>query len=132
MSPTDACHAYCRAFRSREPEAIVSLFERRGVYEMPMLGQRLIGHGEIRAGAAQMFSLTESCSIVLSGIMASAEAAIAEGRLRAKLHRDPDPMDLPCAIALSMGRGGISRLSTYLDARPYRLWSDGPIFAPLD
>jgi hypothetical protein len=36
---------------------------------------------------------------------------------------------MPLALVMATEDGLISRLSTYLDARPYRLWSDGPIFA---
>ena len=38
---------------------------------------------------------------------------------------------MPASVVLEARDGKIARLSTYLDARPYRLWSDGPIFAPL-
>jgi len=54
---------------------------------------------------------------------------IGEGQLQAKLHRDPAPVAMTAAITLEARDGKIARLSTYLDARPYRLWTDGPIFA---
>jgi ketosteroid isomerase-like protein len=124
--------AYCRAFTSKDADTIVALFDRNGLYELPFMGQRLVGHGEIRAGLAQAFDLMESCSIEPAAIKSASAIAIAEGRLRAKLHRDRHPIDVPLAIVMKTNEGMISRLSTYLDARPFRLWSDGPIFATAD
>ena len=59
----------------------------------------------------------------------SARIAIAEGRLSAKLQRDAEGMEAPLAIVVEGHDERIARLATHLDARPYRLWSDGPIFA---
>jgi ketosteroid isomerase-like protein len=126
----DAFHAYCRAFEAKNAEAILALFDKKGLYELPLLGQRLMGEGEIRAGLARIFSIAESCSIEVSRVKSLPPMTIAEGRLRAKLHREAEPMELPCAIVLATSAGKIARLSKYLDARPHRLWSDGPIFAP--
>lgn len=129
MSPEDALQAYCKAFERKDIDRVVSLFDASGLYELPLLGQRLVGDAEIRAGLERVFSVADNCSIAFSGIKSSPAAAIAEGRLQAKLHRDPDPVDMPLAIVIETRDGKISRLSTYLDMRPYRLWSDGPIFA---
>jgi ketosteroid isomerase-like protein len=128
MPTEDMLRAYCTAFAARDVEAILALFARHGLYELPLLGQRLVGHGEIRAGLARVFDLAESCAIEIFGLK-SATTTIAEGRLRAKLHRGREPVEMPLAIVIATEDGLISRLSTYLDARPYRLWSDGPIFA---
>ncbi len=54
---------------------------------------------------------------------------IAEGKLQAKLKRDAAPVEMTAAVTLEAKDGKITRLSAYLDARPYRLWTDGPIFA---
>ncbi len=59
----------------------------------------------------------------------TAALIIAEGRLQAKLHRDAHAADIPLAVVLETQQNGIMRLSTYLDARPYRLWTDGTLFA---
>jgi ketosteroid isomerase-like protein len=128
MPTEDLLQAYCTAFAAKDVEAILALFGRNSLYELPLLGQRLVGHGEIRAGLARVFDLAESCAIEIFGLK-SATTTIAEGRLRAKLHRDREPVEMPLAIVMATEDGLISRLSTYLDARPYRLWSDGPIFA---
>jgi ketosteroid isomerase-like protein len=128
MPTEDLLQAYCTAFAAKDVEAILALFGRNSLYELPLLGQRLVGHGEIRAGLARVFDLAESCAIEIFGLK-SATTTIAEGRLRAKLHRDREPVEMPLAIVMATEDGLISRLSTYLDARPCRLWSDGPIFA---
>ena len=130
MRGEDAFYAYCLAFEAKDAEAILALFDNKGLYEMPLLGQRLMGEGEIRAGLARIFAIAESCSIEASRVKSLAPTTIAEGRLRAKLHRAAEPIELPCAIVLATSAGKIARLSKYLDARPHRLWSDGPIFAP--
>lgn len=130
MRGEDAFYAYCRAFEAKDAEATLALFDKKGLYELPLLGQRLMGEGEIRAGLARIFSIAESCSIEASRVKSLALTTIAEGRLRAKLHRAAEPIELPCAIVLATSAGRIARLSTYLDARAHRLWSDGPIFAP--
>jgi ketosteroid isomerase-like protein len=128
MPTEDMLHAYCTAFAAKDVEAILALFGKNGVYELPLLCQRLVGHGEIRAGLARVFEVAESCVIEIFALK-SATTTIAEGRLRAKLHRDREPVAMPLALVMATEDGLISRLSTYLDARPYRLWSDGPIFA---
>jgi SnoaL-like protein len=128
MPTEDMLHTYCTAFAAKDVEAILALFGRNGLYELPLLGQRLVGHSEIRAGLQRVFEVAESCAIEIFNLK-SATTAIAEGRLRAKLHRDREPVAMPLALVMEIEGSLISRLSTYLDARPYRLWSDGPIFA---
>jgi len=129
MSADQASRAYCLAFAARDADGLVALFDRGAIYGLPFLGQRLVGHGEIRAGLARAFSLMETCSIELSDLKSQSDTAIAEGRLNAKLHRDRQPIAAPLAMVIMMSGEKISRLSTYLDARSFRLWSDGPIFA---
>lgn len=129
MTPQDLLHAYAAAFGARDAEAISSLFAPNGLYELPLLGQRLVGAREIRAGLTEAFGLLEAAAIDISAVSTTATVAIAEGRLGAKLHRDPARVEMPLAIVVESGRGAIHRLTTHLDARPYRLWCDGPIFA---
>ena len=121
--------SYCTAFNSRALDAAVSLFAEHALFEMPLLGQRLVGRGEIAAGLRRMFDVTETARIECGGFKESDRALIAEGRLVAKLRRDPAPVAMPLAMTLEATDQKISRLSSYLDARPYRLWTDGPIFA---
>jgi ketosteroid isomerase-like protein len=73
--------------------------------------------------------VTERAQLTISDLSASGQVLIAEGALQAKLHRDTAPVTMPMAVVLEAKDGKIARLSAYLDARPYRLWSDGPIFA---
>jgi len=121
--------SYCKAFNGRSLDAALSLFSDHALFEMPLLGQRLFGKGEITAGLRRIFEVTESATIALSGRKESLRVIIAEGQLDAKLHRDSSSVRIPLAISLEAQDGRISRLSTYLDARPYRLWSDRVIFA---
>lgn len=122
--------SYCKAFNDRSLGATLSLFSEHALFEMPLLGQRLLGKGEIGAGLRRIFDVTEFAALTLSGFKESQWVIIAEGQLVAKLRRDSLPVTIPLAISLQPQDGRISRLSIYLDARPHRLWTDGPIFAP--
>lgn len=120
---------YCEAFNDRALSTAVDLFSAHALFEIPLLGQRLVGVPEIQAGLRRIFDVTETAAIELACTRESPRAVIGEGRLRAKLHRDRSEIAMPFALVLEAKDGGITRLSQYLDARPYRLWSDGPIFA---
>lgn len=121
--------AYCQAFNARSLDATLSLFADHALYELPFLGQRLFGRDEIALGLKRIFDLTENARFEFPDVAQSDRILIAEGKLQAKLHRDPAPVAMTAAITLEARDGKITRLSTYLDARPYRLWTDGPIFA---
>ncbi len=121
--------AFCRAFNARSLDATLSLFADHALYELPLLGQRLFGRDEIEQGLQRIFQLTESAQFEFPEAAEAGRILIAEGRLQAKLHRDTAPVAMPAAVTLEGRDGKIGRLSTYLDAWPYRLWTDGPIFA---
>ena len=121
--------AFRDAFNGRDLTAALMLFAEHAVFEMPLLGQRLFGKREIAIGLQRIFEVTESAQIQLSGAKESQNLIIAEGRLQAKLHRDAHAVDIPLAVVLETQQNDIMRLSTYLDARPYRLWTDGTLFA---
>ena len=129
MTSEAQLHAYREAFNRRDLTAALMLFAEHAVFEMPLLGQRLFGKREIAVGLQRIFDVTESAHIQLSGAKESPNVVIAEGRLQAKLHRDTHAVEIPLAIVLESRHNDIMRLSTYLDARPYRLWADGPLFA---
>jgi ketosteroid isomerase-like protein len=129
MSIPPVLQAYLDAFAAKDVEKAVALFDEGAVFELPLLGQRLIGRREIEAGLARIFALAERCLFEIDAAQSSDKATIAEGRLKAKLHRDRDPVEMPAALVMQTRGDGITRLSAYLDARPHRLWSDGPIFA---
>lgn len=128
-SPQVQLDEYCKAFNGRALSTALDLFSAHALFEMPLLGQRLVGVPEIEAGLRRIFDTTESAAIELSCTRETTSTIIGEGRLRAKLHRDGVEIETPIALVLESKDGCISRLSQYLDARPYRLWSDGPIFA---
>ena len=129
MSLKPHLDAYCRALGSRSVEGALALFADHALFELPLLGQRLLGKPEIAAGLARIFAITERIEISISDLTETDRVLIAEGKLSAKLRRDPAPVTMTAAVTLEARDGKIARLSTYLDARPYRLWSDGPIFA---
>jgi len=125
----DLVDRYCRAFRDGDTEAALALFHAESRFELPLLGQRLVGRAELRAGHDLIAGLTASRSIELSGRRAKPNLAIAEGVLHARLHRDPAAVSIPMALVAHTRDDRLARLSFYLDARPYRLWADGPILA---
>jgi hypothetical protein len=129
MKLRDHLDAYCRAFNERTLDGAIALFSEHALFEMPLLGQRLFGTAEIAAGLRRIFDVTESAEIRLIHCQENDRVIIAEGTMSAKLQRDKEAVRMPLAITLAEEDGLISRLSTYLDARPYRLWADGPIFA---
>ena len=129
MTPRAQLENYCEAFNRRDVEKALALFAARALFEMPLLGQRLIDRPEIAAGLARVFEVTQSAAIEISTAEETASLVMGEGRLTARLHRDTAPVSIPMAVVLESDEGEIARLSIYLDAQPYRLWTDGPIFA---
>jgi len=125
----DPLSAYRDAFNRRDLEAALSLFTARALFEMPLLGQRLIGKAEIALGLRRIFEISEFAELELSREKRTRRVCIAEGRLRAKLYRDSIALEIPLALSLEASQGSIARLSTYLDARRYRPWADGPLLA---
>jgi ketosteroid isomerase-like protein len=129
MSLNRHLDAYCTAFNARSLDAAVAVFAEHAVFELPLLGQRLFGRNEIAQGLRRIFELTETAQLEIADITESDRILIAEGELQAKLQRDAAAAAMPMAITLEAANGKVTRLSIYLDARPYRLWTDGPIFA---
>jgi ketosteroid isomerase-like protein len=129
MTTQAQLNAYREAFNRRDLTAALMLFAEHAVFEMPLLGQRLFGKREIAVGLQRIFEVTVSAQIQLSGTKESQNIVIAEGRLQAKLHRDTHAVEIPLALVLETRQNDIMRLSIYLDARPYRLWADGTLFA---
>ena len=129
MSAESAIRAYGHAFTQRDLTATVGLFTADGLYEMPLLGQRLAGRGEIQAGHEQAFRVLEWCAIEILAIQHTGTVAIAEARLTAKLRRDPEPASFPMAMVLESADSLVARLSIYLNTNTGRLWFDGPVLA---
>jgi ketosteroid isomerase-like protein len=120
---------YGIAFAAGDMVAALQLFDFDGRYELPLLGQRLVGAAELRAGHDLIRSLTASRAIEIRERRTGPVVIIAEGTLRARLHRDPAPVAIPMALVARVRGDRLARLSFYLDARPFRLWADGPILA---
>ncbi len=132
MSVESLFKGYCDNFNARNIDALVALFWPYALFEMPLLGQRIVGASEIRAGHQRIFDLSEYAEIDISAIKSSGPVIIAEGVLESKLVRDNGPVEMPLAMTMQDEGRKIVRLSIYLDARPYRLWADGPILVPHD
>jgi ketosteroid isomerase-like protein len=127
MQATHAIRAYTEALARRDIDAAVTLFAPNALFEMPLLGQRLVGQGEIRAGLDRVLLATDSCELTITKLQAMDAVAIAEGHITADLRDHGAPLSAPMSIVIETAAQGIVRLSTYLDAFPYRLWSDGLI-----
>jgi hypothetical protein len=122
MSAESAIRAYGHAFTQRDLTATVELFTDDGLYEMPLLGQRL-------AGRSEAFRVLQWCAIDILAIQHTGTVAIAEARLTAKLHRDPEPASFPMAMVLESAESRVARLSIYLNTNTGRLWFDSPVLA---
>lgn len=129
MTPDTALRTYCTAFAARDARTIVELFASGGLYEIPFLKNRLVGHAEITTGLDAMFAIVETCTVELADMRTTGRVAIGEGRLTASLSRNGESVDVPFGVVAEVGDGKLTRLSIYLDARPYRLWADGPILS---
>ena len=129
MSPDEALREFCALLQARDPSAIGRLFAPNGLLEFPLLKPRLVGSGETREGFRRAFGIVSSCSIELLRTKRSATVAIAEGTFRAQVHRDDICIEERCAVVAVVSNGTVVRVSVHLDARPYRLWTDGPVLA---
>jgi ketosteroid isomerase-like protein len=127
MSAESAIRAYWHAFTQRDLTATVELFTADALYEMPLLGQRLAGRGEIQTGHEQAFRVLEWCAVEILSVQHTGSVAIAEARLTAKHHRDSQPALFPMAVVLESAESLIARLSIYLNTNTSRMWVDGPI-----
>jgi len=129
VTPSRAIERYCRAFSRQDVEDILALLAPNALYELPFLSPRLVGEAEIRTGLEEAFAKLLACSLSLEPAVEQVDTAIAEGRLEATRADDGLKIDTPVAIVVRTAEAGITRLSHYCDARPYRLWSDRLILA---
>lgn len=129
MTPDAAIRRYADAFAARDADAVVALFAPLGLYEMPLLRSRMVGHAEIREGLERAFALVTSCAIGLRSVRSLGSLGLAEGDMLGTLAREPSAFRIPFALAARVEATRLVRLSIYLDARPFRLWSDGPVLA---
>ena len=80
MSPENALSTYCAAFAEQDQQTIVELFAPNGLYEIPFLKNRLVGHAEIAAGLGAMFAIVELGAMNLTKVRSDDILAIGEGR----------------------------------------------------
>ncbi len=129
MTPQDAIALHNAAYESRDAGPLLDALAPGCLYEMPLLRSRMVGRREIAEGLRLAFAATSRCTLEISRTRQSGEAALAEGVMTADLVRERTSATLPFAIVAEVGASGITRISLYLDARPYRLWADGPVMA---
>lgn len=129
MTPADAIRLHNAAWESRDAAALLDALAPGALYEMPLLRSRMVGRAEIAAGLALGFEATERCAVEVTHVRAAEDTAIAEGVMRPALKREGTTPEIPCAIVAEIANGAIARISVYLDARPFRLWADGPVMA---
>ena len=119
--------SFVEAFNCGESEAVLALLSASALFELPLLGQRLVGHPEIRAGLARIRDVTVICRLELTALGRAPGVSIGEGSLRARRRADSATLELPMAMVATGTGGGIERLSVYLNTRGQRLWSDSAI-----
>jgi len=129
MTPADAIRLHNQAWESRDAAALLDALAPGALYEMPLLRSRMVGRAEIAAGLALAMDATTRCAIEVTRLREAGDTAIAEGTMRPVLARDGTSPEIPCAIVAETNGGAIGRISVYLDARPFRLWADGPVMA---
>lgn len=129
MTPRDAIALHKTAYESRNPSALLDALAPGCLYEMPLLRSRMVGRAEIAEGLRLALAATSRCTLETDREREAGNLGMAEGRMTADLVREGTTATLPFAIVTETGEGGISRISLYLDARPYRLWADGPVMA---
>ncbi|MGH6719024.1 MAG: nuclear transport factor 2 family protein [Alphaproteobacteria bacterium] len=129
MTPEQALRAYCDAFAAHDAERVIAVFAPGALYELPLVRPRMVGAVEMRAGLARAFAVMTACTITLAHVHETGSTALAEGTMAVRLAREPGRASLPFALAGVVDGGRLRRLSVYLDARPYRPWSDGPVLA---
>lgn len=129
MTPRDAIALHNAAYETRDPDALLDALAPGCLYEMPLLRSRMVGRAEIAEGLRLALAATTRCVLETGREREAGDLAMAEGTMTADLTREGTTATLPYAIVAEAGEGGISRISLYLDARPFRLWADGPVMA---
>lgn len=129
MTPSQAIALHNAAYQSRDASTLLDALAPGCLYEMPLLRSRMVGRAEIAEGLRLALAATTHCSLEVTRSREAGGVALVEGVMTAALARERTTATLPFAMVAEAGEGGISRISLYLDARPYRLWSDGPVMA---
>lgn len=129
MTPGEAIRLHNAAYERREAGAFLEALADGALYEMPLLRSRMVGRAEIAEGLRLAFAATQGCAMALARLRESGGTALAEGRLTARLAREGTTAEIPFAMVAAVNGDRIARLSVYLDARPFRLWADGPVMA---
>lgn len=125
--PREALLAYVDAFSARNADLVSDLVGEESLVELPLLKpNRLFGKHEIRAGHAAAFQAIAAAKFELSDPAEKGPFAIAEGKLTAR--RANGVIDEhPLGLVVEARDGWLRRITLYIDARRYRLWSDKTI-----
>lgn len=119
----------CSAFARKDANGLAALFSARGLFEFPLIGQRLIGPAEIRSAARRIFDALDDVRLDLHQVRRSERVAISEGSMSAKRRSDAYSSQIPFCLIIEAEGDKAQRISIYLDAHGRRLWVDGPVFA---
>ena len=124
LTPEGALKAYVDALTARDLTAVLAIFNRRSLLELPMMKPyRLVGLREIESAHRAMFRSLKSIEIKLDRPAVDASHAIASGQMavtRASGEQRTDDL----AIVSEAGDAGLDRISIYMNARNVRPWSD--------
>ena len=129
MTPAQAIALHNQAYASRDTTALLDALAPGCLYEMPLLRTRMVGRHEITEGLRLALAATTRCTLAVTRTRESGTTALAEGVMTAALAREKETAAIPFAMVVEAGQSGIARISLYLDARPFRLWADGPVMA---
>lgn len=129
MTPQEAIALHNAAYKNRDAGPLLGALAPGCLYEMPLLRSRMVGRREIAEGLRLAFAATSACSLEISRTRQSGDTALAEGEMAAELVREKTGATVPFAMVVEAGEAGIRRISLYLDAKPFRLWADGPVMA---
>ena len=129
MSPSDAIRTHNDAWQARDPARLVAMFAAGGLYEMPLLRSRMVGRAEIAEGLERGFAACRGVATEIGRLREAGATAMAEGAMEATLAATGERARIPFAMVAVVEGDAVRRFSVYLDARPFRLWSDGPVIA---
>ncbi len=130
MTASDAIRHHNTALESRDPSALLGVLAETSLYEMPLLRGRMVGRDEIAEGLRLAYGAMTACRINLAREREADGTAMAEGVMTATLAHEDKTVEVPFAIVAQTLGDQVKRLSVYLDARPFRLWSPGPVMSP--
>ena len=129
MTPRQALQAYCDAFAAGDIAAIATLFAPDAVVELPLVGDRMVGHAEVMHEVESAVRGLKDIRVEIGHAVEGESDVIAEGAFWSelvgagtKVDGTPERADFRFVAVLEMKDGRIARLSEYLDTKPVKPW----------